>query len=181
MDWETVLTIIVRSLIGDTNPAAYVYSDDRVAQAIVVAALLVSQDYQFSTVYTFDLSGVNIIPDPTANTSYDPIFIALVTLRAACMFLTNTMQSATLGAMKVGDGDDFVDNSGAANAYKNLISTGPCVSYDNLLNLLTRRNIKGRSVSSPFTSLTSGSPWGGEGIWSERGFWTGFFGGLGGF
>ena len=77
MSWQIELPIIVRTLINDFSDQP-VYSDERIIQAVSVAAKYVQFDVALNYEYLVDVTGPSITPDPTLNK--DEIFIGLVSL-----------------------------------------------------------------------------------------------------
>ena len=96
MSWNLEIPIMVRTLVNDLsdNPE---YSDERIQQAIVVAAKYVKFDVSLDNEYIIDVSNPDITPDPTVDN--DDIFISLVSLKAACIIDQSTLRtkSATEG------------------------------------------------------------------------------------
>lgn len=155
MAWDTILTTFVRHLINDLEDVGDVeYDDARIQQSIVIAGVLSSQDYEFSTTYTFDIDDISISPDPTLTTTYDALAISLFTLKSACILETNRYQKALKegqGVM-IKDGDTQVDMRNQLTGYKDLLAVGPCVAYQNLLKDKEFKNSmnRGKAVMSPF-------------------------------
>lgn len=176
MSWQNNLTIMVRILIGDANPTNYKYADDRIAQALVVAAAYVVQDYNFPNhTYTLDFENVTIEPDPTDPDSYDSEFIALVPLKAACLFMQETYNKQIVsGLIRVKEGDSEVATGGISPVLRDILSDGVCARYNKILDILLRRKIRGRAISSPYTSLSTSDQWGSVG--HIRSFYDGFLG-----
>ena len=75
MDWQTVVPIMVRTLINDLdeNPT---YSDNRLLQIITVSAKYVIFDVSLDNYYNVDVVGLTIDPDPVSR--LDDIFISLM-------------------------------------------------------------------------------------------------------
>lgn len=157
MAWQTDLTIIVRNLIGDLG-VTQAYDDSRIEQCLAVAGLITSQEFEFDTDYTFDLSAPDITPDPTLSSTYDRSAMALFTLKAACMLNLNSYQGAVSTGIKVRDGDSEVDTTSGFKGYKDILDYGPCGAYQKLLNKLRFDNSMnlGRAVTSPASTDFSG-------------------------
>lgn len=172
MAWETDLVVMVRSLIGDmTEP--YAFEDDRLQQSIVVAGLLVSQEFDLDTEYEFDLSAPDISPDPTDEP--DLMAMALFSLKAACLLSLNSYQSALGGGIRVRDGDSEVDTTAGFKGYSDILTLGPCASYRKLLtDMVTKQGMNnGGAVMSPYSD--GGDAWGNRnsyGNWNPAEFWN---------
>ncbi len=162
MAWETTMVLMVRSLIGDMGSPP-VYEDARIQTSIVVAGVIASQEYQFDTEYTLDLSTPDITPDPTDPSTQDDLFVALVTLKAACILSINTYQTATGRAIRVQDGDTSVSTGEGLKGYSDILKNGPCASYQQLLKSAGWKNSSGGGIAvlSPFGwgSADTGCSW----------------------
>jgi len=150
MPWKTPLTLMVRYLINDfsSTPETQKYSDEDLQRMIAISSIYASQDYRFANSYIIDIDNIEITPDPYD--LQDEEFIALSTLKAACLFNINQYQGAVKNGIKVKSGDDSVDLTSGFSGYKDILSMGPCESYSALLRVLR--------------STGSGKPSGGEGF-----------------
>jgi hypothetical protein len=155
--WDEVLPIIVRHLINDLNRDNYKYDNCRVKQAIVIAALLTTQDFTYSQTYTFNIIDPSISPDPVAPATYDAEAISLFTLRAACMLDTNKYQDGLNNGIgiRVKDGDSEIDTREQAKSFQDILSihSGPCGTYAALVKDKEFKNSmnRGAAIVSPFT------------------------------
>ena len=84
MTWQTEMTLILRGLINDVNPADYTYSDSRLQQSILISGQLVQTELVFDKTYEVNVIASSIIPDPTDVTK-DNAFINLVCLKSAAL------------------------------------------------------------------------------------------------
>lgn len=166
MAWENTLTTMVRHLIGDlsTTPT---YDDPRIQQGIVVAGLIVAQEYSFATDYTFDIDAPEISPDPTLTAYLDKEAMALFTLKTACILNLNSYQGAVGNGIKVRDGDSEVDTTGSFKGWKDIIDLGPCGAYKKLLDTLSQNKSMnvGKAVSTPASTDFTGF-WGADSVWT---------------
>lgn len=150
MSWQIEIPIIVRTLINDiddTNPA---YSDERMLQAIVVAAKYVQFDVNLDNKYTIDIANPAIAPDPTSNN--DDIFISLVSLKSACIFDQSTLRTkAALEGIRASLGPASLSVGGSLAGLKLIIDKGPCAAYDELTSHWDVKEATAiRAVLSPF-------------------------------
>lgn len=145
---------MVRSLINDLDRDP-VYSDDKVEQAIVVAGLIVGNEFDFNVEYTFDIDNPSISPDPTSSSTYDSEAIGLIALKAACMLNLNSYQKSVSNGIMVRDGDSQIDLTAGFGGFKDIILYGPCKSYEKLIQ--TRSTLKsmglGRAVMTPVSHV----------------------------
>lgn len=150
-DWQTVLTTMVRNLIGDTSTTSPTYSDARVQEAIVVSGLIAAQEFDFDTDYIFDLETPDISPDPVINN--DTIAMALFTLKAACILNQNSYTNAIGAGIRVRDGDSEVDTTGSFKGYRDILELGPCAAYQKLLKYRSFKDSmqRGKAVMSPLS------------------------------
>jgi hypothetical protein len=176
--WQNVMTTMVRHLINDLG-ATEVFEDSRIQQAIILAGIMASQEYDFSEDYSFDFEGLDITPDPVAEE--DNAAIALITLKTACIMNLNQFQSAVKTGIKVRDGDSQVDTTGSFGGYSDILKYGPCTAYKNLLDQtsISLSMGRGKAVFSPYSDDV-GSTWGVRG---NYGNWSNelFFNSLGGY
>jgi len=151
MAWNTALPIMVRSLIGDFG-STETYTDERLNIAIAVAAIMVQQELSVGNSYIVDVETPCIEPDPTDSDTLDYEAIALFTLKAACILSVNNYQSAIGRGIKVTDWNSSVDTTGRFSGYKDIISLGPCASYQKILEVTYHNSGtgKGRAVLGPY-------------------------------
>lgn len=177
MAWDNTIVTMVRNLIGDVSITP-TFSDDRIATAILVAVSIVGQEYDFDTTYIVDFDLLSLSPDPTETSTYDPVAVALFSLKAACLLNMNQYQSAVGTGIRVRDGDSEVDTTGSFAGYKDILALGPCGSYKSLLQSVywSKRAGKGKALTSP--SSSGGDTWGMPPyeVWSLREFFDGWAG-----
>lgn len=149
--WQIEIPIIVRNLINDLD-ATPTYGDDRINQLVVVAARYVLSEVILNNEYTIDIINTTISPDPSNPETRDVDFVGFVALKAACLLDHSTLRtkaanegiSASLGPAKLSVG-------GNLSGYKNIIDTGPCSMYRDLVMEHNIGNISNvRAILSPF-------------------------------
>jgi len=141
---------IVRGLIFDLVQP-YSYSDTRLEELIAISAVLVIQEVSFDTSYTVDINAVSIAPDPAA----DDDFVALVSLRTACLISQGEHRDAAKKAISVKDGPAFVDTKDRAKHLGGLAENA-CVAYSrSKLNYQVGDGSLGRSIVGPYNSGNS--------------------------
>jgi hypothetical protein len=150
MSWQIELPIIVRTLINDVDEANQTYSDERMLQAIAVAAKYVQFDINLDTKYTIDVTTPSITPDPTSNN--DDIFISLVSLKSACLFDQSSLRTkAALEGIRAALGPASLSVGGSLAGLKLIIEQGPCAAYDELTSHWDVKEATAiRAVLSPF-------------------------------
>lgn len=150
MSWQIEIPIIVRTLINDIDDRNQTYSDERMLQAIVVAAKYVQFDVNLDNKYTIDIANPGISPDPTANN--DDIFISLVSLKSACIFDQSTLRTkAALEGIRASLGPASLSVGGSLAGLKLIIDKGPCAAYDELTSHWDVKEATAiRAVLSPF-------------------------------
>jgi hypothetical protein len=112
--WNSLI-LILRNIIEDTV-VPYTYSDERLKQAISVAAQLLFTECTFDYTYTIDFTTPDITPDPFTND--DVGFIGLVTMKAAILIVGGEYKMSTKNAIVVNDAWSSINLSGQASAYK---------------------------------------------------------------
>lgn len=132
MSWQIEIPIIVRTLINDLGDQP-VYSDERIAQVIAVAAKYVQFDVVLDHSYQVDVSNPNITPDPTDDR--DEIFISLVSLKAACIIDQSTFRTkAATEGIRAALGSAQLSVAGNLAGWKTILEQGPCAAYDELVS-----------------------------------------------
>ncbi len=142
--------IIVRTLVNDLGETE-TFDDERITTTLVVGGLIATQDYQFTTSYSFDLDASTITPDPLV--SGDMVAVALFTLKAACILTLNTLQTGTKNAVLIRDGDSEIDLTKSMKGYDIIIKNGPCKTYQDLLIKHQRWQSmsRGKALATPFS------------------------------
>lgn len=133
MSWDYDLVVMVRALINDIDSPQN-FDDDRIQSSLLVGGLISTQDFYFSTSYSFDFSAITLTPDPTLAATYDMTAMALFSLKAACILNQNSYTAAIGGGIKVRDGDSEVDTTGAFRGYRDILELGPCGNYSKLIS-----------------------------------------------
>lgn len=151
MYWEIEIPIIVRSLINDLGPE-HTYTDERILQLAVVAANYVTKEANLSKEYNVDIVNVDIIPDPSDNSTRDTDFISFIALKSACLLDQSTFRTkAALEGIKTALGPASLSVGGNLSGYKTILDQGPCKLYDQLLMDHNIGNATAvRAVLSPF-------------------------------
>lgn len=116
------MTIIVRHIVDDLNPDDYQFSDDRIEEAILVAAQLIHNEMEFSIDYRIEVDNRLLYPDPTitpiAGSDKDDDFIALCCLRAGLLFTGSQLKTYSLKAITLRDGPSSLDMRGVVAGLK---------------------------------------------------------------
>lgn len=122
--WQDLIPTITRALVFDMS-SPYRYSDSRLEELISVSAIFVVQDVEFTISYTIDVANQIITPDPSS----DAEFVALVSLRTACMILNGEYVTASDRGIIHRDGPASIDLSKMVDAKKQLAKNA-CDNYD---------------------------------------------------
>ena len=122
--------IIVRNLINDTQ-APQTYDDNRLQELILTAAYLVVTDItSLDTTYSVNISGLTISPDPY-NNGPDVVFTSFATLRAACLADQSLFRTrAMVAGISAKCGPAILDTMRHMDGFKELITIGPCATYE---------------------------------------------------
>lgn len=149
MSWQIELPIIVRTLINDLEDQP-VYSDERLIQAIVVAAKYVQIDVNLLNDYTIDISNPQITPDPTNNG--DETFAGMIALRSACIMDQSSLRTkAAMEGIKASLGPANLSVNGSLNGIMLILEKGPCALYEQLKNNWNMGEASHiRAILSPF-------------------------------
>ncbi len=155
MSWDTVMPRMLRILINDYGDESteQVYSDSRLEDVIMVAAMYTLQELDFTTAsYTVTLCPASLSPDPTTNG--DTAFVNLVVMKAACISDFSTFRSKALAAgIKAKCGPVALDTLKHLDGFKELLTVGPCATYEVLKDNFAFGNGNiCRAILSPFVS-----------------------------
>jgi len=166
------LVIMVRFIIGDTN-LPYTYSDEKLAQCIAVAAVIVSREYYFATDYVIDIAGSNITPDPMDPNNFDAVSAGLLSLKASCIIKGAESQQAASNSIEIADGSSRIKTSDNYHFWQLIMDKGPCFAYSQLLKNVNLHKVVGKAVVSP-PSIGIGMGAGGQnwGAGWQTSFWS---------
>ena len=132
MAWQNEMVRIVRHLINDLDSSNYTFTDDRLEESVLVAAL--------------DMS-----PDPTTLTTKDDAFINLASLKAACIILGSEVRTNALNAIVVKDGPSSIDMRGITSGL-HVIYKDMCNKYDHyIMQWKAGNSIAGQAILSPYS------------------------------
>ena len=149
MSWQGQISTMVRHMISDVDSTNFKYDAKRLETAILVSAQLVTFDTTFSYNYTINVEKCLLNPDPTAVN--DTNFIALTTLKTACVILGSEVRAESGNAISIKDGPSAIDLSGVSNTlmilYKDL-----CQKYEQmLLDYQAGGSLVGHAILGPFS------------------------------
>lgn len=147
MSWTEELVTMVRYMVGDS--ASTTYTDTQIQKNILIAARIVNNEVGFPKLYTIDVFSGSILPDPTDD-EVDKWFVSLVSLKAACMILTQEARIYSLQGVKIVDGPSTIDTSQIA---KNLIELAKdrCKDYEKHKLQFAMGDSYGFVISTPTT------------------------------
>lgn len=147
MAWTTTLITMIRALINDLD-TPYTYSNDRLQQLAVIAAVLVLQEVDFSRSYTVSIDDKTISPDPTSVSDSD--FQVLVALRTSCMITHDEYRVAAKQAISFKDGPSSMDAKGSAD-HKAKLASEVCQKYEDAKRQYQRGDgIIGEAIVGPY-------------------------------
>ena len=123
---------MLRVLIDDNAyQGTYVYTDTRLREVLVTAAMYVCQEIEFDTDYDVDVVYSTITPDPYTNG--DKTFMNMVTLKAACIIdQGNFRQRAVIAGLEAKCGPAIMKTVQHLQGFKDLLELGPCAMYEQL-------------------------------------------------
>lgn len=104
--WLQTLPEVVRSMLTDYADTVE-YSDDRLTQAIVIAALIVTSEIQFNNTYVVNVGQKTITPDP--DDMGENNFIVLVALKTIAMLTFSEYRTASNKGITWKDGPSSID------------------------------------------------------------------------
>lgn len=155
MAWQNEMTIIVRHIIDDLDSTAYQFSDDRIEEAILVAAQLIHNEMEFTIDYNIEVDGRSLVPDPTktpiGENPKDDDFIALCCLRTAILFTASQLKTYSLKAIAIRDGASSLDMRGVIVGLKALHDDLTKKYEDVKLDYQTSKLGLGKAILSPYS------------------------------
>ena len=146
------MVLILRERIGDTDSSNYTYTSNRLKNLLAVSSYLLCQEVEFATVYTINIAATGITPDPFV--APDKNFIALTTLKAACMLETSEFKDKAKCASKVSDGLSSIDTTKQADGYKSYMDTdyNNCALFEQIKDEYVMGNYNaGEAILGPFS------------------------------
>jgi len=151
MSWQGQISTIVRHIINDLDPTNYKYSDRRIESSILVSSFLVQIDADFKNSYDVNVEQCFLTPDPTDVETKDNDFIALVSMKTACMIIGSEAKTESANAISIKDGPSAIDLRGVSNTlvvlYKDL-----CDKYDAMLiDYRAGNSIAGQAILGPYS------------------------------
>jgi hypothetical protein len=152
MSWQGQMTIVVRHLVNDADPASYKFTDNRLETSILVAAQLVISETDFTNTYDINVEGCRLSPDPTDTETKDNDFVALVCLKTACIILGGDIRSESGNAISIKDGPSAIDLRGVTQTLA-LLYKDMCEKYENMLFAYEsgESSINGQAILSPYS------------------------------
>lgn len=151
MSWQGQISTMVRYLISDVDPANYKYTAKRLETTILVASHLLTTQTDLRQEYSVNLESCTLSPDPTDQETKDNDFIALVSLKSACIIIGGEIKLESGNAISVKDGPSSIDLRGVTGTltilYKDL-----CSKYDQLLlDYKAGNSLAGHAVLGPYS------------------------------
>ena len=151
MAWQNEMSIIVRHLINELDSSAYVFSNDRVEETILVASQLVLHEMDFENTYSVDVDSSSLSPDPTSSSNKDDAFISLVCLKSAYILLGSEIKTHSLNSISLKDGPSSLDLRGIVQGL-NILFSDVVKRYDQAkLQYQLGGSIAGQAVLSPYS------------------------------
>ena len=151
MSWQGQISTMVRHLISDVDPSNYKYSARRLETTILVAAQLLTTETDLAYSYDINVEQCDLNPDPTDSASKDDDFIALVSLKTACIILGGEVKAESGNAISIKDGPSAIDLRGVTGTlsilYKDL-----CQKFDQLLlDYKAGNSLSGHAILGPYS------------------------------
>lgn len=107
MAWDDEMVTVLRALLQD-NEATPKYTDDRLAEMILVTALGIRFEVKFPTAYVVSVENGTLKPDPTSTATRDDAFINLTCLKAASRLVDAELREMTRQGITIKDGDNTI-------------------------------------------------------------------------
>ena len=150
MAWQNEMSIIVRHLINDLDSGSYVFTDSRIEESILVSAQLVLHEIDFGKIYTIDVDGSSLSPDPTTTDDKDNSFINLVSMKTASILIGSELKTHALNAIALRDGPSSLDLRGIVSSLK-ILFDDINKKYDDTKLEYKMNGIVGQAVLGPYS------------------------------
>jgi len=132
--WQNTSLLMLRTMLNDAGCGESKYSNDRLEDLLITSAYLLPIDVNFNTTYTVDVEAYTISPDPISQADGTD-FISFMVLKAACIADEGNFRTAALlQGVSARCGPATITTSSYGGYLKELLTAGPCKSYDNLTN-----------------------------------------------
>lgn len=142
---------MVRHLISDVDSTNYKYSTSRLETSILVAAQLLTTETDLSQTYTINVESCSLSPDPTDADTKDDDFIALVSLKCACIILGGEVRAESGNAISIKDGPSAIDLRGVSSTLTNLYKD-LCQKYEQMLiDYRAGSSLAGHAILGPYS------------------------------
>ena len=142
---------MVRHLISDVDSTNYKYSTSRLETSILVAAQLLTTETDLSQTYTINVESCSLSPDPTDAATKDNDFIALTSLKCACIILGGEVRAESGNAIAIKDGPSAIDLRGVSSTLTNLYKD-LCQKYEQmLLDYRAGNSLAGHAILGPYS------------------------------
>ena len=155
MSWQNTSLIMLRTLLNDASCSTEKYTDERLLDQLLTSGYIIRIDINFNTTITVNVGKQTISPNPETQTDGDE-FISFMVLKAACLTdESNFRTAALLQGVSARCGPATLTTSNYGGYLKELLTAGPCKSYETLSDQYNfsyegKRIIK--SVMSPFVA-----------------------------
>lgn len=151
MSWQGQISTMVRHLISDVDPTNYKYSAKRLETTILVAAQLLTTETDLRQPYSINVERCELSPDPTDAETKDNDFVALVSLKCACIILGGEVRAESGNAISIKDGPSAIDLRGVSGTL-NLLYKDLCLKYDQmLLDYRAGNSLAGHAILGPYS------------------------------
>lgn len=151
MSWQGQISTMVRHLISDVDSTNYKYSTSRLETSILVAAQLLTTETDLSQTYTINVESCSLSPDPTDADTKDDDFIALVSLKCACIILGGEVRAESGNAISIKDGPSAIDLRGVSSTLTNLYKD-LCQKYEQMLiDYRAGSSLAGHAILGPYS------------------------------
>lgn len=133
MSWATDSLTMLRVMLNDAG-VTQTYTDDRLTDLLITAAYIIRIDVNFNTSYNVDITNKLVTPEPV-DQSDGKEFTSFTVLKAACLMDESSFRTAALlQGVSARCGPASITTSNYGGYLKELLTAGPCLMYDNLVN-----------------------------------------------
>jgi len=147
MAWDTDMVVMLRSVIGD-EVETYTYTDIKLIDLLIVAAVKVVMSMDFDRTYTVDVSDRSITPDPVSVSDLD--FQILVVLQAVVILAVGEYRKKIEYSVSIKDGPSSIQTTDMAARARQWMMDALQAYNDAVLAYKMGNGLSGAGIVGPY-------------------------------
>jgi len=151
MSWQGQISTMVRHLISDLDSNNFKYSAHRLETTILVAAQLLMSETDLAYDYDINVEQCDLSPDPTDTATKDNDFLALVSIKCACIILGGEIKAESGNSISIKDGPSAIDLRGVTGTLTILYKDLSEKFNKLLLDYKAGNSLAGHAILGPYS------------------------------